>query len=135
MTFQKFFRLAVLAITSAAAGHAQVVNGDLVGTVTDRTGGLVPDAAVEALNDATGVRYTGKASEAGQYRIANVPAGSCRVSASAPGFATAALVGVKVDANKTATVNVMLDIGKVAESLEVTAAAAVIDTTTATIQN
>lgn len=113
----------------------QVTSGELVGTVTDGTGAAIPDSSVQAHNTATGVNYTAKTNEAGQYRIANVPTGSYDVSASSQGFATASLNGVAVDVSKVATVNLTLQIGQVATTVEVTAAPAVIDTTTATIQN
>src|ERR1700730_4900938 len=65
---------------------AQIISGDVVGTVLDKTGASVPKAAVEAVNANTGVKYTTQANESGEYRFNNLPVGTYNVSASAPGF-------------------------------------------------
>jgi outer membrane receptor protein involved in Fe transport len=62
-------------------------------------------------------------------------AGTYDLSAAASGFAPASLKGVVVDANKIATANINVAVGNVSTSVEIVAAASVIDTTTATIQN
>lgn len=121
-----------LAVVSVAWG--QVISGDLVGAIVDATGAAVPAASVEAVNTATGVRSTGKANDAGQYRISNLPAGSYKVTASAAGFSQSSVSGVVIDVNKISTVNLTIQVGQLATTVEVTSAPAVIDTTTATIQ-
>jgi hypothetical protein len=114
---------------------AQVSSGTLVGTVSDPTGAVVPNVKVEAKNVATGVASSTTSNASGEYRIENLVAGNYNVSATATGFAGANRNNVTVDANKIATANLSMSVGTVATTVEVTEAPAVIDTTTATIQN
>src|SRR5277367_681442 len=129
------FAAAVLGCLSQSASQAQVMNGDLVGSVVDQSGAAVPAASVSALNKGTGIKATANANEAGLYRISNLLSGEYTVTASAAGFAPAALDNVSINANKVATVNLTMQIGQVSTSVEVKEAAVAIDTTTATIQS
>ena len=112
---------------------AQVISGDVVGTVLDKTGAAVPNANVEATNPATGVKYPTKASENGEYRLSNLPPGTYNISATAANFATTNITGFKVDLNRTITLNITLEIKGAVTSIEVTSQAATLDTTTPTI--
>ncbi|MDP9170804.1 MAG: carboxypeptidase regulatory-like domain-containing protein [Acidobacteriota bacterium] len=117
------------------AALAQVSSGTLVGTVLDATGSVVPNAKIEATNTATGVAASTVATGAGEYRIGGLLAGTYKATATATGFTGSTLQNIAIDANKTVTANFSLAVGSVATSVEVTTdSAAVIDTTTATIQ-
>lgn len=115
--------------------QAQSVNGDLVGTVFDATGAGVPNATVTATNTATNIKRTATTNGAGEYRFGNLPAGSYDISATAASFATATLKNVAVQLNQASTANLTMQVGSVATTVEVAEAAAVIDTTTAQIEN
>ncbi|HTP89720.1 MAG TPA: carboxypeptidase-like regulatory domain-containing protein, partial [Bryobacteraceae bacterium] len=125
--------LAVFAILTPGV-YGQAMDSVLVGAVTDSSGAAVPDAAITALNKATGVKYTTVTNAQGDYRINNVPVGRYDVSATAKGFSTATMADVALELNHTATINLTLQVGGVATSVEVTAAAALIDTSTAQLQ-
>lgn len=114
---------------------AQAVSGDVVGTVIDASGAVVPNASMVARNTATGITYPSVTNGQGEYRINNLPPGTYDVSASAPGFETTALKGLSVQLNVTATANLTLRVGQVSSAVDVTAAAAAIDTTTAQVQS
>src|SRR5579872_1137328 len=115
--------------------QAQSVNGDLVGTVFDATRAGVPNATVTATNTATNIKRTATTNGAGEYRFGNLPAGSYDISATAASFATATLKNVAVQLNQASTANLTMQVGSVATTVEVAEAAAVIDTTTAQIEN
>ncbi|HEX4748991.1 MAG TPA: TonB-dependent receptor [Bryobacteraceae bacterium] len=115
--------------------HAQVTSGDVIGTVMDASGAAVPNAKVTATNEATGVKATSVASGSGEYRIPNLLPGSYDIQAAAPGFTSAELKGVAILLNQVATANLTLKVGSVSTEVNVTEAAAMIDTTTAQIQN
>ena len=117
------------------ASFAQLVSGNLTGTIYDPTGAIVPNATVVVHNDATGVENTATSTSAGEYHVVNLPAGTYTVTVTAPGFAKVELKGVQVELNITATANATLQVGKAAATIEVTEAAAAIDTTTAQLQN
>jgi hypothetical protein len=112
---------------------AQVISGDLVGTVLDKTGAVVPGATVITTNVDTGVKYETKANEVGEYRFNNLPVGSYSVSGSAANFATTTINGFKVELNKTSTLQITLEIKSAVTSVEVTGAAPALDTTSAQI--
>ena len=133
--FSRFVALVTFLAVLPLAGFAQVTSGDIVGSVSDSTGAAVPGAKLEALNTATGIKTTTTAGDNGQYRIGNLPAGAYDLTVSATGFSSAALKGLAVDTSKASTANFTLQVGQVSTTLEVTEAAAVLDTTTAQVQN
>jgi len=132
-----FVALTVVVLTLAFAGQAsaQVISGDLVGTVFDKTGAAVPGASVEAVNAATGVKYSAQADDTGGYRFNNLPVGSYNVSAWSANFAKTTINGFKVELNKTSTLGITLEIKGAVTSIEVSGAAVALDTTTATVSN
>lgn len=127
----------VLALTllGASALFGQTTDGNIVGTVLDSTGAGIPNASVELTNQATAVKATSKTDSTGAYRFGNVLIGLYTVSVNAQGFAPAALKDVRVDLNITATANISLQLGSVTTQVEVTEAAALLDTTTAQVSN
>lgn len=125
--------VAALAIPTAML-FGQAITGDLVGTVTDATGAVVPGTAVTAQNDETGVKTRATAGSGGEYRFTNLAVGNYTLTASATGFTTATVKGVRVQLNNTLTQNFALQVGSTATTVEVSAGAATIDTTTAQVQ-
>jgi len=115
--------------------RAQVISGDLVGTVLDKTGAVVPKATVEAVNVETGVKYKADANDAGEYRFNNLPVGTYDVSASAPGFSTTTFSGFKIELNKTVTLSITLDVRGISNTIEVSSVTPALDTTTAQVSN
>src|SRR3989304_7722607 len=73
---------------------AQVTGGTISGTVTDASGGLVPNAQVTITNTGTNVVTTVATSNAGFYSAPNLLAGTYRVTAASSGFSTAVVTGV-----------------------------------------
>ncbi len=113
---------------------AQAISGDLTGTVLDATGAAIPNATVTAQNEATGAKTQAPSNGDGVYRLTNLPVGTYTLSAAATGFATATARNLKVELNNTLTQNLTLEVGNTATTVEVTGAAAVLDTTTAQLQ-
>lgn len=114
---------------------AQVISGDLVGTVYDKSGAVVPSATVEAANVGTGVKYTVTTNESGEYRLTNLPVGTYNVSAQATNFATVTISSFKVELNKTSTLPIVLEVKGAQATIEVSGASVALDTTTATLAN
>jgi Carboxypeptidase regulatory-like domain len=138
--FRRFFVfscIAVMALSLAIVGavSAQIISGDLVGTVLDKTGAAVPNAHIEAVNVDTGAKLETEANDSGEYRLNNLPVGTYNVSASSPSFGTTTINGVKIQLNNTLTQQITLEIKGAVTSIEVSGVAATLDTTTAQVQS
>jgi hypothetical protein len=121
-------------LVAATFSSAQTTSGALVGVVHDPTGAVIPNASVNATNEATGVLYTGKTNANGEYRISNLPEGTYDLRTAVTGFTPSIVKGVTVAATTVETRDVLLSIGQGTTTVEVTSQANVsIDTTTAQI--
>jgi hypothetical protein len=105
----------------------------LVGTVLDRTGAAVPNAAVSATNVGTNLTRTAVANSQGEYRIDLLPVGEYTVEVSASGFKKAVQNAVVLAVNVTARLDAVLDVGAVSDSVEVSASAPLVNTANAQI--
>src|SRR5580704_2278642 len=133
-----FAALLVLGVLSiaVAAGAQSSNSGIVLGTVIDKGGAVVPDAAVELLNTATNETKTTTTTGAGEYTFANVPPGTYTLKISKAGFATITFANIKVDVTKSYTYDATLEVSSTKEIIEVTAAAsAELQTTDAVVGN
>jgi len=118
----------------AVVAAAQVTTS-LTGTVTDPQGAAVPNAQVKVINRDTNATFQTVTNERGEYAVASLPAATYRVLVSAPGFRTASVPDVQVYTGVPATVNVTLELGTLAETVEVSGAVEVLQTATATVSS
>src|SRR6202165_4031262 len=123
----------VLGIVVVSEVNAQLITGNLVGTVLDKTGAVVPGATVEALNTETGAKYNTRANDAGEYRFNNLAVGTYNVSASAPNLATTTINGYPVELNMTKSLPITLEIKGAVTTVEVSGVSEPLDTTTSTL--
>ncbi len=114
---------------------AQTISGDLTGTVYDPSGAVVSAAHIVATNQGTGVNASTVSTSTGQYRLSNLPAGAYTVTVTASGFRQTQTKDVQVSLNQASTVNITLQVSGASQTVEVTEAAANIDTTTAQVQS
>src|ERR1700722_2253567 len=125
---------AVVFLALSLLSFAQTTSGDLTGTVFDPAKAVVPGAMVTATNQATGVTSSTTTTSAGQYRISNLPGGQYDIVVTAGGFSKAGVKGGDGGLNQLSTANITLQVGTSTQTVEVSAEAAVIDTTTAQLQ-
>lgn len=125
--------LFVLSSFSLAVIHAQIVSSSLVGTVTDRSGAAIVNSKVILANEATGSIRTTVTDTQGSYTFTQLPPGSYRLQASAPGFKQAAATGITLLVDQTARLNLTLELGDVSEKILVTAAAPLLETDTSSV--
>jgi hypothetical protein len=112
-----------------ASAFSQATSGDLVGTVKDTSGAVVPGAKITVTSESTGVTTSVPAGTSGEFRVSNLLPAQYDIKVQAPGFQPYDLKGLTVDLNVTATANVTLSIGA-SQTVEVIAdAGAVLDTT------
>ena len=106
-----------------AQGTAQ-----MTGTVTDQTGALLPGVDVTATQTDTGISRSAVSDETGAYVFPNLSTGPYRLEATLPGFQTYSQTGIVLAVNTNAVVNAVLQVGQVAQTIEVTASAALVET-------
>ena len=94
---------------------------DISGFVKDMSGGVVPGASVTATQLGTGLGRTTVTNTAGYYVIPDVPIGEYTVAAELVGFKRFSHPGVVVRVDSHVTVNPVLEVGSVAESVIVRA--------------
>jgi len=109
-------------LTFAPGAHAQQTLGGITGTVTDKTGGVLPETTVTVVGDQTGLTRTQKTSATGSYDIVNLPIGTYTLTFSHEGFQTQRISSIQVQADRTATLNVTMPVGQVSSVVEVAAA-------------
>src|SRR5881296_3050430 len=111
-----FLGLSVLAF-------AQTSNATLGGTISDASGALIPGVTITATNTGTGIVTTVVSNEAGAYQFARMQKGTYTVTAELPGFQTQARNGVALGVSQQVRLNFTLQVGSVAQTVEVTVAA------------
>ncbi len=113
----------------AATAAAQTATGTIAGTVTDSTGGVLPGVAVSLSGERLlGGIQTETTDVKGVFRFDRLPPGLYDVKFEMQGFKTVQRSGVRISAGFTATVNVPLEVGQVAETVTVTGASPTVDT-------
>jgi hypothetical protein len=115
--------LAALVVSPAASGQG-IIYGGITGSVADSTGAVIPNASIEARNQATGVVLQVTSNGEGVFLIPNVPIGSYSLTATASGFGKNTLNNVAVVAGNQTPVKVTLQVGGTAETVQVEGAAA-----------
>src|SRR2546422_6216961 len=115
--------LLLLCLVPFTHTFAQTSNATLGGTVSDSTGALIPGVNVTATNTATGIVTTVLSNEAGAYQFASLQTGTYKVTAELPAFQTAAYDNVTLGISQQVRLNFTLQVGSVAQAVEVTVAA------------
>src|SRR5262245_36769327 len=126
-------RLTALAVFFFAVSAAMAQNASVSGTVTDPSGAAITGAAITALHVDTGVTSSTTTNTAGLFVFPSLPPGAYTLSAEQPGFRKAAVEKVMLDIGSQVTVDIGLQVGQAAESVEVSAAATTLNATSATI--
>jgi Carboxypeptidase regulatory-like domain/TonB dependent receptor len=122
----------LLAFTSPVPLQAQST-ATLKGTVTDQSDAVVPKAKVTVRNEGTGVQQETQTDEAGEYLVAGLPIGPYRVEASAPGFQTTVVTGLRLEVSSIVIANVKLQVGITTEQVTVSEQPPVIDASSITV--
>ncbi len=122
--------VAILLIVALPA-ISQILTATLVGTITDATGAVVPNAKVTITETNTGVVHSSVSNASGNYIFPDLPPGTYSVSAEAAGFKKETRGGIIVRVDSTVRVDAQLTPGNVTETVEVSAASPVLQTETA----
>ncbi len=115
-------------------GYAQATNtGTIVGTVTDQSGAVIPDATVTLTDVSTNESRTTVSGNTGQYVFVNVPPGSYNISASKTGFELNKISNQTVKVGTQTTANFKLRVGSQQQTVEVQASGTDLQTLNATV--
>src|SRR2546428_5163425 len=107
----------------AAQTCAQSSTATVSGTVSDSTGALIPGVSITATNTQTGIVTTVITNESGTYNFASLQPGVYNLSAELSGFQTHTYSAVQLGLSQQVRLNFTLQVGGVAQSVEVTVAA------------
>lgn len=116
------------------AGFGQRTTAQLTGVITDATGAIVPGARIAVINEATGIRRESESNQLGYYTVSLLPPGSYRMSVQKDGFRTINRTGITLEVDQVARIDLAMEVGTLAEVVEVTANASKVDTQTSTLK-
>jgi hypothetical protein len=124
---RKSYLFLTLSVISVA--FAQETTGGIQGVVKDSSGGMVANVTIELSGPALiGIRKV-QTESSGAYRITQLPPGEYSITATAPGFRTYRQNGVAVAVGRLPNIDIDLQVGAIAESIEVAASTPLVDVT------
>lgn len=118
----------LLSLLLSITGFGQVDRGNIQGTVIDSTGALVPGASIRLVNQATNTTQQTVSSPSGTFAFFNMPIGMYDLTVESKGFRRAEMKGLRVEVNQQTKADVTLQVGEVNQSVEVQAAASLVQT-------
>src|SRR5919197_1470073 len=117
----------LILVVSVTAGWAQAT-AQINGTVADSSGGVLPGAAVSAIQTDTGFRREAVTDQTGSYTLTNLPTGPYRLEVVLSGFRTYVQTGIVLQVNTNPVIPVTLQLGTIGEAITVTSATPLIET-------
>ncbi len=130
--YKRAWVVVLVSLLFVTRGIAQTT-ATISGSVRDGTGALIPGASVMAKNVETGITRTTMSDEQGRYQLLNLNVGRYEIEVSLSGFQTAVRSGIVLAVGDQTVVNFTLQVGQVAEKVEVTAQAPLVATTTSSV--
>ena len=119
----------VLSVPLFAQGNL----GRITGTITDQSGGVIAGAAVTVKDLARGVSRTLTTGDSGEYNAPNLLPGSYAVRAEAKGFKATEQQNILLEVGKEIRVDLSLQPGEVSQTITITEAPPMVETTNATL--
>ena len=117
----------------APNARAQTSGATLSGTVTDQSGGVVPQATISIKNIATGIQRANTTNSAGFYVSPNLLPGNYEVKAEAQGFSTEVQTSIKLTVGEQQVLNFALRVGQTSLTVEVNTEAPAVELASSTI--
>ncbi|HET9528992.1 MAG TPA: TonB-dependent receptor, partial [Blastocatellia bacterium] len=111
----------IFTIISAGTVFAQGYRASIVGTVTDPSGAVIPNARITATNRETGISSSATSDEAGNYVIARIVPGIYGLRIEAAGFKSVIRKNILLQVDQTLRVDFALEIGQVTEQVMIAA--------------
>ncbi|MGH9621783.1 MAG: carboxypeptidase regulatory-like domain-containing protein, partial [Bryobacteraceae bacterium] len=108
--------------------HAQIINGSIVGTITDPTGAVIQKSTVTATDTGTGLKRVVQTGAGGVYGMSSLAPGTYDVTATASGFRPEQKSQVVITPGATVRVNLQLQVGSATQEVSVSAMAVQLQT-------
>src|SRR5437667_215581 len=132
--FGKYLSIALLISTCVASTNVWAqATAEISGTARHQSGAVLPGVEIRVMQTETGGIRNSITNETGSYVLPNLPIGPYKLEASLPGFRTYAQTGIVLQVNSNPVINVTLEVGQVAETIEVQANAALVETRSTSI--
>src|SRR6266403_5994789 len=109
--------MAMLAALAGAICSAQVATGNIRGSVSDSTGGVLPNCSVTITHIDTGLVRKMSTNERGDFNAPSLPVGEYKIVIGLAGFQSKALTGLILQVDQTAIVPTVLEPGAVTQTL------------------
>src|SRR5437867_1963765 len=113
--------MVMLCLLGPEPACAQSTVGTILGTVTDASGAAVPSATITVTNTDTGTSRTVATDDAGTYQVPRLLPGNYRINAERAGFRKAVVTGIALQVNQEARYDLRLEVGDLAQQVEVSA--------------
>lgn len=126
---RRIIEVTICVLVFSAIAWAQTVSvAQIRGTVKDASGAVLPGAEIKVTQTDTGLTRNVLADETGTFTLPNLPIGPYKLEVALPGFSTYVQTGIVLQVNSNPVIPVVLQIGAVSETVEVTADAAMVET-------
>ena len=125
----------VMAFVVAVGVHAQTGTAALYGTVTDQQGGALPGVTVTITDTASAVTRSTVSDASGGYQFLALPPGTYNIKIELTGFRTAIRSNVALPVDVRTKMDVPMEIGQMAETVEVTSVVSPLNTSDASMGN
>src|SRR3984885_12692895 len=123
----------LIALLTSLNVVGQQITGSIRGTVLDPSGAIVQAATVTAKQIETGLTRIAATDRQGEYVLVELPIGHYQLEVQAKGFQTYLQQGISLDVNQTATVDIQLKLGSETQQVEVSANAALVQSTVSSL--
>ena len=123
----------LLFVVFATTCLAQRDRGTLTGIVTDSSGAAVPKVALTITHLDTGGVYNSTTTEAGAYTVPNLPIGAYKIDLEIAGFKKLSRSNIQLSEAQILRVDVVMEVGAVTESVEVSGALTMVETESARV--
>ena len=130
---QRSFAAFVIGLFLSAVCFAQTFRGGVAGTVADQSGAAVANAAVKLVGTDTGLTRNAQTTSAGEFAFQDLPLGTYSLTVTQAGFQTQTVTGINVEAGKVFNLQATLAVATQASTVEVSASAVAIETTSSAL--
>ena len=132
-TFSKSLAVLSCLLLLCAYGAAQSNNGRILGSVTDQTGAIVPNAKVTITDTERNISRTLTTNESGEYVAPNLQPGLYKITAEAPSFKKVERPAIRLEVAKDIRIDLQLTAGASSDTITVTDEAPLVDSTSDTL--